>query len=65
MFAQSMVYEPLVKYQADGSVKPWLATAGPTLRTESLAFTLRDDVHFPTASRLTPRPRRQLPGGAG
>lgn len=26
MFAQSMVYEPLVKYQADGSVQPWLAT---------------------------------------
>ncbi|MBJ8769362.1 nickel ABC transporter, nickel/metallophore periplasmic binding protein, partial [Citrobacter freundii] len=25
MFAQSMVYEPLVKYQADGSVIPWLA----------------------------------------
>lgn len=25
MFAQSMVYEPLVKYQADGSVAPWLA----------------------------------------
>ncbi|MFP1462064.1 hypothetical protein ACLB1E_08045 [Escherichia coli] len=24
MFAQSMVYEPLVKYQADGSVIPWL-----------------------------------------
>ena len=26
MFAQSMVYEPLVKYQADGSVQPWLAS---------------------------------------
>ncbi|PMC12019.1 nickel ABC transporter, nickel/metallophore periplasmic binding protein, partial [Klebsiella aerogenes] len=26
MFAQSMVYEPLVKYQADGRVTPWLAT---------------------------------------
>lgn len=26
MFAQGMVYEPLVKYQADGHVKPWLAT---------------------------------------
>lgn len=28
MFAQSMVYEPLVKYQADGSVIPWLQKAG-------------------------------------
>jgi len=47
MFAQSMVYEPLVKYQPDGSVKPWLATRwthsddGKTWR-----FTLRDDVKF-------------------
>ena len=24
--ALPMVYEPLVKYQADGSVQPWLAT---------------------------------------
>ena len=26
MFAQSMVYESLVKYQADGTIAPWLAT---------------------------------------
>ncbi|MCS5932411.1 hypothetical protein LNQ03_19310 [Klebsiella pneumoniae subsp. pneumoniae] len=32
MFAQSMVYEPLVKYQADGSVQPWLATPLASLR---------------------------------
>jgi nickel transport system substrate-binding protein len=27
MFAQAMVYEPLVKYQPDGTVAPWLATS--------------------------------------
>jgi nickel transport system substrate-binding protein len=32
MFAQSMVYEPLVKYQADGTVKPWLAKSWTSLR---------------------------------
>lgn len=30
MFAQSMVYEPLVKYQADGSVQPGWRPAGAT-----------------------------------
>jgi nickel transport system substrate-binding protein len=33
MYAQSMVYEPLVKYQADGSVNPGWQKAGPTRRT--------------------------------
>ncbi len=32
MFAQSMVYEPLVKYQADGSVQPWLGNPLASLR---------------------------------
>ncbi len=46
-FAQSMVYEPLVKYRRDGSVSPWLATRwthsedGKTWR-----FTLREGVTF-------------------
>lgn len=27
MFAQAMVYEPLVRYRADGTIAPWLATS--------------------------------------
>lgn len=47
MFAQSMVYEPLIKYQKDGSVKPWLAThwsISPDGKTYT--FTLRHHVLF-------------------
>lgn len=47
MFAQSMVYEPLVKYQADGSVKPWLATSWTSSKDGKIwTFTLRDGVTF-------------------
>ncbi|MEX3019619.1 nickel ABC transporter substrate-binding protein [Kluyvera sp. STS39-E] len=47
MFAQSMVYEPLVKYQADGSVKPWLAKSWTHSEDgKTWVFTLRDDVTF-------------------
>ncbi|MGX9738370.1 nickel ABC transporter substrate-binding protein [Pseudocitrobacter corydidari] len=47
MFAQSMVYEPLVKYQADGSVKPWLAKSWTHSDDGKIwTFTLRDDVTF-------------------
>ncbi|HEY4437511.1 MAG TPA: nickel ABC transporter substrate-binding protein [Lelliottia sp.] len=47
MFAQSMVYEPLVKYQADGSVKPWLAKSWThTADGKTWVFALRDGVTF-------------------
>lgn len=47
MFAQSMVYEPLVKYQADGSVTPWLATQWHHSADGKIwTFTLRDGVVF-------------------
>ncbi|MFI9663041.1 nickel ABC transporter substrate-binding protein [Klebsiella michiganensis] len=47
MYAQSMVYEPLVKYQADGSVKPWLAKSWTHSADGKVwTFTLRDDVTF-------------------
>jgi nickel transport system substrate-binding protein len=47
MYAQSMVYEPLVKYQADGSVKPWLAQSWTTSADgKTWVFTLRDGVTF-------------------
>ncbi|MEO3992285.1 nickel ABC transporter substrate-binding protein [Pseudocitrobacter cyperus] len=47
MFAQSMVYEPLVKYQADGTVKPWLAKSWASSKDgKTWTFTLRDDVKF-------------------
>lgn len=42
-----MVYEPLVKYQADGSVQPWLATRWRhSADGKTWWFTLRDDVAF-------------------
>jgi nickel transport system substrate-binding protein len=47
MFAQSMIYEPLVQYQADGSVKPWLAKSWThTADGRVWTFSLRDDVTF-------------------
>ncbi|WP_083601583.1 nickel ABC transporter substrate-binding protein [Vibrio quintilis] len=47
MFAQSMVYEPLVQYQADGQVKPWLATHWDISKDGRVyTFTLRHGVRF-------------------
>lgn len=47
MFAQSMIYEPLVKYQANGQVKPWLAKSWQHSSDGRVwIFTLRDDVKF-------------------
>ncbi|MFK3704287.1 nickel ABC transporter substrate-binding protein [Klebsiella sp. NPDC088457] len=47
MFAQSMVYEPLVQYQADGTVKPWLASRwSHSADGKVWRFTLRNDVRF-------------------
>lgn len=47
MFAQAMVYEPLVRYQHDGTITPWLARSW-TLSEDGriYRFTLRDDVYF-------------------
>jgi nickel transport system substrate-binding protein len=47
MFAQGMVYEPLIKYQADGTVAPWLAESW-TVSSDGLTFTfkLRPGVTF-------------------
>lgn len=47
MTAQSLVYEPLLKYRADGTLEPWLATAwevSPDGRVYT--FTLREGVTF-------------------
>lgn len=47
MFAQSMVYESLVKYQADGTIAPWLATAWThSADGKKWTFTLRENVTF-------------------
>jgi len=47
MFAQAMLYEPLVKYQADGTVAPWLAESWE-VSADGLAvtFKLRPGVTF-------------------
>ncbi len=67
MFAQSMVYEPLVKYQADGSVQPWLATRWRhSADGKTWWFTLRDDVAFSNGEPFNARGRGgQFSGGAG
>lgn len=47
MFAQAMVYEPLVKYEANGVIAPWLAQSwdiSPDRRIYT--FHLRRDVTF-------------------
>ncbi|OHV82875.1 nickel ABC transporter substrate-binding protein [Rhizobium sp. LCM 4573] len=47
MFAQAMVYEPLVRYQEDGTVGPWLAKSwdvSPDGKT--YIFKLRENVRF-------------------
>lgn len=47
MFGQAMVYEPLVKYQVDGTVAPWLATDWTVSGDGHVyTFTLRKDVKF-------------------
>lgn len=47
MFAQAMVYEPLVRYRADGSIEPWLATSWQIFdEGRSVEFQLRQDVRF-------------------
>ncbi|MGE0239641.1 MAG: nickel ABC transporter substrate-binding protein, partial [Parvibaculaceae bacterium] len=47
MFAQAMLYEPLVKYEADGTIAPWLATAWNVSGDGHVyTFTLRQDVKF-------------------
>ncbi|MCF1473688.1 MULTISPECIES: nickel ABC transporter substrate-binding protein [Rhizobium/Agrobacterium group] len=47
MFAQNMVYEPLVRYQADGTVKPWLAQSWEISNEgRTYTFQLRDGVQF-------------------
>lgn len=47
MFAQAMVYEPLVKYQADGTVAPWLAESWQASEDGRVyTFLLRQGVTF-------------------
>ena len=51
MYAQAMVYEPLVRYTAQGTLEPWLATqwsVSPDGKTYT--FTLRDGVTFSDGS---------------
>lgn len=53
MFAQDMVYEGLVKYAEDGSVKPWLAKSWNISEDGKLyTFHLRDDVVFSNGEKF-------------
>lgn len=54
MYAQSMVYEPLVKYQADGSITPWLAKSWThSADGKTWIFILRDGVTFSNGEPFT------------
>lgn len=47
MYAQAMVYEPLVRYTAAGTVEPWLASSWHVSDDgKTYTFTLRDGVRF-------------------
>nr|WP_314659810.1 nickel ABC transporter substrate-binding protein [uncultured Pseudomonas sp.] len=47
MYAQAMVYEPLVRYTHAGTVEPWLATGWKVSEDgKTYTFTLRDGVRF-------------------
>lgn len=51
MFAQAMLYEPLVRYRDGGVIEPWLATSWTvTPDGRSYSFTLRDGVAFSDGS---------------
>ncbi len=51
MFAQSLVYEPLVQYGQGGAVMPWLAKSWTVSEDGRVyTFTLRDDVRFSDGS---------------
>ncbi len=54
LYAQGMVYEPLVKFQANGQIAPWLATAWQTSDDGKVwTFTLRHDVKFSNGEPFT------------
>ena len=51
MYAQAMVYEPLVRYTAQGTLEPWLATSWTVSADgKTYTFTLRDGVTFSDGS---------------
>ncbi len=54
MYAQAMVYEPLVRYTPEGTLEPWLAT-GWTVSPDgkTYTFTLREGVKFSDGSPFT------------
>src|SRR3546814_10525130 len=50
----SMVFEPLVKYQSDGSTVPWLARSWAVSEDgRTYRFELRDDVRFSNGEQFT------------
>lgn len=54
LFAQAMLYDPLVSYGEDGKIQPALATSWEVATNgKSYTFTLRDDVMYSDGSKLT------------
>ncbi|HDU8496085.1 nickel ABC transporter, nickel/metallophore periplasmic binding protein [Morganella morganii] len=53
MAGQTMVYEPLVRYMNDGTVKPWLAESWTVSDDgKTYIFTLREDVTFSNGEKF-------------
>lgn len=53
MAGQTMVYEPLVRYMSDGTVKPWLAESWNVSEDgKTYIFTLREDVKFSNGEKF-------------
>lgn len=54
MYAQAMVYEPLVRYTATGAVEPWLASSWQVSADgKTYTFTLREGVTFSDGTPFT------------
>ncbi|MBT8339163.1 MAG: nickel ABC transporter, nickel/metallophore periplasmic binding protein [Desulfatitalea sp.] len=54
MFAQAMVYEPLVRYTAEGGIAPWLAAAWEISADRRIyTFHLRHEVSFSDGTPFT------------
>ncbi|MFJ7405601.1 MULTISPECIES: nickel ABC transporter substrate-binding protein [unclassified Lysinibacillus] len=54
LFAQAMLYDPLVSYGEDGEIKPALATSWEMAADgKSYTFTLRDNVLYSDGTKLT------------
>lgn len=53
VFTTSAIYDPLVRFDIDGNMNPWLAVAWENVDPLTWRFTLRDNVKFSNGAPLT------------